>query len=106
MPFFLFFCDSCSVELKKLMNSPDSCLVKCKKCGGDVRQVIGSPAVDQRETTDEYRGKSNDPEIRRKLNDRAKTHFKEHQLPRIVEEKGKEFALETGLIDHDGRFRK
>ena len=106
MPFFLFFCDLCEIESKKLMNKPEASAVKCKQCGGAVRQVMGSPVVEQRETTDEYRGKSNDPEIRLKLNDRAKIHFKDHQLPRIVEEKVKEFALETGLIDHDGRFRK
>lgn len=106
MPFFLYLCDACDLQTKKLSNRPDASNVQCKACGGVVRQVLGSPVVELRETTDEYRSKSNDPEIRRKLKDRAQTHYKEHSLPRVIEEKGKEFAMETGLVDHEGRFRK
>lgn len=106
MPFFRYYCDTCETETSKLQNKPNAEVVKCKQCDGQVRQVMGEPSMQEKITTDEYKGKSRDPNIKRKLHERAQAHYRDHIIPRTIEEKGKKFAVEEGILNWDGTPRK
>jgi putative FmdB family regulatory protein len=103
MPFYRFKCSACSFEKEKLMT-----LVKaksheevCPECGSRVSLSIGKPNAIAKETSDEYRGKSIEMGISDKVLQRSKDHFQKHDLPRIIEEHGKEFVVRQGFVDPD-----
>ena len=63
---------------------------------------LGAPAALAKETSDEYRGKSVDQDIKSKLKDRASEHFRKHELPRMIDKHGKEYAQQQGFLDAEG----
>ena len=104
MPFYMFICDGCQrVEPPKLMTRKDAdgfsggCI-----CGHALRIIMGTPTTQAKETVDEHRDKTVIADVERKLDDRAMQHFREHDLPRIIADHGREFAKQHGLIDEDG----
>lgn len=68
--------------------------------------MLGRPEALGKETSDEYRGKSIDLDLKQKLGERAERHFREHDLPRIIEREGKEFAIRQGFLDPEGNSKK
>ena len=102
MPLFRFYCDPCSADQRRLQNEPDVSKVTCKACGGPVRLVVGSPAMEEKVTTNEYFGKKRDPRAEEKAYERAQENYRKHEIPRIVDEKGKGFAVDQGVLKYDG----
>lgn len=78
----------------------------CLACGGEMTFGIGSPNSIGRETKDEERGISNDLDQNEKLRERSRRHFQEHELPRLIEKEGKDFAIRQGWINEDGTIKK
>ncbi len=75
----------------------------CPSCGSELQLRLGKPSALAKETTDEYRGKSLDQGLNEKLLERSKAHFRQHDLPRLIEKHGREFAIRQGWIDDEGK---
>lgn len=108
MPFFNFHCNACSHEHRKLTTLKIACELShtCPECqSGDVSARLGAPAALGKETSDEYRGKSVDQNLKEKIQERNHAHFVKNDLPKIIEKQGKEFAIRQGFIDEDGRAK-
>lgn len=108
MPFYRYHCETCGIEKQRLL-SPDKVRVhkeSCPVCGKPLALKLGRPEALGKETADEYRGKSVDLDLKQKLAERSKRHFLEHDLPRIIEREGKEFAIRHGFLDPDGNSKK
>lgn len=105
MPFYCFICPVCKLEEKRLMSKSqaDKFSGACTICGNALQQILGKPETRALETRDEYRNKQVAQDVERQLDDRAKQHYREHELPRIVADKGVEVAQKEGLIDRDGK---
>lgn len=105
MPFYIFRCASCDIEQKKLMSKEqaDKFMGACTVCGTPLQQTMGKPEARALETRDEYRNKQVAQDVEKKIEDRARQHYREHELPRIVAEKGVQEAQKEGLIDADGK---
>lgn len=108
MPFYRFACRQCGFEKQKLTSYDEARkhVEACPSCGSEVSFAVGKPNAVGRETKDEERGISNDIDHGEKLADRAKKHFQEHDLPRLIEKEGKEFAIRQGWLNEDGTTKK
>ena len=104
MPFYLFQCRSCGNQSRQLLSASKikSHVETCNKCNSVMEQGFGLPNVQGKETLDEYRGVSANLDIKQKIADRAHEHFVKHELPRLIQKEGKEFAIRQGFIDEDG----
>lgn len=105
MPFFVFVCGRCNADKKVLttLKEAKSASYSCPVCSNASMELrIGSPSVLAKETTDEYRGKSNIQGLSDKLKDRSHDHFVKHDLPRIIATQGKEYAIRQGFINEEG----
>jgi len=105
MPFFTLQCPSCGHTIKKLttINEVSKYETDCPECKeGTLLAQLGAPAALGKETSDEYRGKSVDQDIKDKLRVRSKEHFRKNQLPRMIDKHGKEYAQQQGFIDAEG----
>lgn len=71
----------------------------CPKCQSDMIPVMGTPTSKAVTAGDEYRGVKHDLDIKDQIKERSAEHFKKHELPRIIEEQGKEFAIRQGFIN-------
>jgi len=108
MPFYRYYCETCGFEKQKLLN-PDRVsgyAEDCPSCVKPLAPKLGRPEALGKETADEYRGKSIDLDLKHKLGERAGQHFLEHDLPRIIEREGKEFAIRQGFLDPEGNPKK
>lgn len=75
----------------------------CPTCNSPLVIALGVPFTRSLETLDEYRGKKVPENLDKMLTDRAKEHFQKHDLPRIIEEQGIEFAKRQKWVDADGK---
>lgn len=73
----------------------------CPSCGSQISFALSKPNAIAKETSDEYRGKSVEMGIQDKLLKRSEDHFQKHDLPRLIEKHGKEYAVRQGWIDPD-----
>lgn len=108
MPLYRFHCGSCDLSVLRLLraNSVSNVEVDCDGCGEHMIPTLGATSVLGKVTIDEYRNKSVDENIEKKLNDRASERFTKHDLPRIVEKHGKEYAISKGYMDSDGNPKR
>jgi putative FmdB family regulatory protein len=108
MPFYRFVCRACGFEKQKLTSYDTARTLEeaCPECGGTVSFALGKPNAIGRETKDEYRGISNDLDVKEKLADRAHKHFMDHELDRVIAKEGKEFAIRQGWLNEDGTKKK
>lgn len=108
MPLYRFHCKTCDLSVLKLLraNSVINTEVDCGECGERMIATLGATSVLGKVTIDEYRNKSVDENIEKKLNDRASDRFSKHDLPRIVEKHGKEYAISKGYMDSDGNPKR
>lgn len=107
MPIFLFLCKACDREVKKLLLPSNSKNPQtCSRCGSMMSRILGTPSARGVITADEYRGTKCDENIKEKLRERSDVHFVEHELPRIIEKHGHEFAVRHGFIDIEGNPTK
>lgn len=108
MPFYRFACRECGFEKKKLTDyaTARAHTEGCPSCGAVVSFAVGSPTALGKETKDEERGVSTDLDLHDKLRERSTKHFHEHELPRIIEKEGKEFAIRQGWLNDDGTPKK
>lgn len=67
-----------------------------------MQRQISTPSVRAMETSDEYRGKKNVQDINKMSEDRAKDHWRKHELPRFIEQNGLEAAVKNGWANPDG----
>lgn len=104
MPFFKFECPGCHTELRKLttIKSIKENPVMCPECDAVMEARLGAPAALAKETSDEYRGKSVDQNIKENLKARSSEHFRKHELPRMIDKHGKEYATKEGFLDAEG----
>lgn len=105
MPIYRFICHPCKIEQKVLLKKEDADKFggACKVCGSPLIQVIGLPTTQSVETADDYRNTKVASDIDRKLDERAQEHFRKHDLPRLVAEKGAEWCKQQGFLDADGK---
>jgi putative FmdB family regulatory protein len=103
MPFFRFTCRACGYEKERLMDAARARAHQepCPECGSTASLAASAPNAIAKETKDEYRGKSVEMDISEKLERRAREHFEKHDLPRLIEKEGKEFAIRQGFLDPD-----
>jgi hypothetical protein len=96
---------ACGSDKRVSLLSPDGKKeIFCDGCGSsEMAMRIGTPAVRSMETRDDYRGKSIVEGVEKMVDDRASEHFKKHELPRLIAEKGERWARDQNLIDEDGR---
>jgi putative FmdB family regulatory protein len=108
MPIYRFRCNTCNRDEKKLMTpkEADAFSGACFVCGKPLSRVLSIPSTQAKETVDEYRGKSVDSDIDNKIAERAHEHWVSHDLPRIIAEQGKEYAVRQGFIDVEGNVVK
>lgn len=104
MPMYRYCCRPCKWDTKKLMSAKEAEAFSgaCPWCGIALSRVISNPNTQAKETLDEYRGSTVDADINQKVEDRAKEHFRKHDLPRIIADHGIEFAKRNGFVDEDG----
>jgi predicted DCC family thiol-disulfide oxidoreductase YuxK len=105
MPFYRFICAEDGVEEKRLLSrsKADSFDGVCPKCQKKLVRALGTPQARSLETADEYRNKKVAEGVSQMIDERAHEHFKKHDLPRIIQEQGIEFAKRQGFVDEDGR---
>lgn len=108
MPFYRYHCETCGIEKQRLLSSEKAQghAEACPTCGRPLALKLGRPEALGKETADEYRGKSIDLDLKQKLGDRARQHFLDHDLPRIIEREGKEFGIRQGFLDPEGNPKK
>lgn len=104
MPFYRFKCPQCEFEDKKLLTAEqkEKFAGACQVCGTPLVETLGTPSVSEKVTMDEYRNKKVDANIGDKIKERNKEHFEKHELPRIIEKEGKEFAIRQGWLTPEG----
>lgn len=78
----------------------------CPTCKAPIAFALGKPSSIGRETKDEDRGISNDLDLKDKLRERSNEHFRTHELSRLIEKEGKDFAIRNGWINEDGTVKK
>ena len=79
---------------------------ECHSCNdGTLRYTLPKPNTVAKETLDEYRGKSVEMDLNRKLEERSHEHFKKSDLPRLIEEHGQEFCVRNGWLNEDGSIK-
>lgn len=105
MPIYKYKCQECKKELRlfKPASSADS-LPDCQSGHSLVKmqRQISTPSVRAMETSDEYRNKKNVQDINKMSNERARDHWRKHELPRFIEENGLELAIKNGWSNPDG----
>jgi len=109
MPFYSFKCDKCNSLKRHLMtlDRAKAHFEDCEACDdGKLTYTIPKPNAVAKETLDEYRGKSVEMELTRKLEDRSHEHFKKTDLPRLIEEHGTEFGIRNGWLNADGTVKE
>lgn len=80
---------------------------ECEACEtGTLSYTLPKPNAVAKETLDEYRGKSVEMDLERKLEDRSREHFKKSDLPRLIEEHGTEFGIRNGWLNEDGTIKE
>lgn len=105
MPIYLYLCPECGSQVKlfKSISSADD-LPDCSD--GHIltkmNRQISIPSVRAMETSDEYRNKKNVQDINKMSNDRARDHWKKHELPRFIEQNGMDAAIKNGWVNPDG----
>jgi hypothetical protein len=107
MPFILFLCKFCQIKDSRLLPRVkiQKTKIDCPKCGKHMTRVLGVPNAREIQTADEYRNKKVPANIDQMVEERANQHFREHELPRIIDEKGLGYAQEHGLADQDGKAK-
>ena len=109
MPFYTFRCDKC-ISLKKRLLNLDKAKYHSEPCDacsdGVLRYTMPKPNSVAKETLDEYRGKSVEMDLTKKLEDRSREHFKKSDLPRLIEEHGTEFGIRNGWLNEDGTVKE
>lgn len=104
MPFYRYVCESCDFSKKKLIDSSKARThtEACPECGKALVFRFGAPNAQAMETKDEYRGKSIEMGVSDKILERSSEHFRTHELPRLIEQHGREWAERNGHIDFEG----
>jgi putative FmdB family regulatory protein len=105
MPIYRYACpaDQSTKSLMRKVSEADES-VKCQ-CGAEMARQIGEPHARAVETGDEYHGLKMVQGVREMATERAREHWRKHELPRIVEREGKEFAVRQGFIDEEGNVK-
>lgn len=105
MPIYRYVCPKCSKESKlfKPAASADS-LPGCQNGHPltEMKRQLSAPSVRSMETSDEYRNKKNVQDIDKMSEDRARDHWRKHELPRFIEQNGLEAAVKNGWANPDG----
>jgi hypothetical protein len=63
---------------------------------------ISAPSLRSMETADEYRDKKTVQDVGQMSHDRAREHWRKHELPRFIEKNGIEEAIKNGWVNPDG----
>ena len=110
MPIYSYECTSCKSIIKAFRNvkQADSA-VFCKTCGRHDKQNrllpnnVSGRALENR---DEYRNKNVLQDTERLVEDRAKEHWKKHDLPKLIELEGMDAAIKRGWVDPETKRPK
>lgn len=107
MPFYNFECPSCNAQTKRLLPAKDieKRQPTCQACGSAMERRMGTPEPLGKQTLDEYRGLSVSENLKDKLTERSNDHFRKHEIPRLIEKHGREYALQRGWIDLEGNIK-
>jgi hypothetical protein len=105
MPIYRFICEQCGAEYKRLMRASqmEAYSGACIICGAPVVLTVGKPEGRAVETADEYKNKKKVQDAEKLVLERAQEHHRKHELPRIIADRGIDYARENGLVDEDGR---
>lgn len=105
MPIYRYVCNECNREIKlfRPASSADS-LPQCQEghSSTEMARQLAAPSVRSMETSDEYRNKKNVQDINKMSEDRARDHWRKHELPRFIEQNGLETAVKNGWANPDG----
>jgi hypothetical protein len=112
VPLYRYACPECKDEKVVMLKASETdwkhpeCY--CRFAAGlpplqtEMVRMMGTPNLRAVETGDEYHGLKAVQGIKDMTTERARDHWRRHELPRIVEKDGKEKAVEQGLIDQEG----
>lgn len=105
MPIYRYLCPSCSAERK--MFKPSSAADELPECSDGHTSVkmprqISAPSLRAMETADEYRDKKTVQDVGKMSQERARDHWRKHELPRFIEQNGLEAAIKNGWANPDG----
>lgn len=78
----------------------------CVKCKTTSRLVLGMPEGRSVETADTYRNVKQVSDVKNLIDERASQYWREHDLPRLIADKGLEYCKQNGFVDQDGRPKK
>ncbi len=67
-----------------------------------MERQLSAPSVRSLETADEYHGIKNVQDNSKMVDERAKDHWRKHELPRFIQENGVEAAIKNGWVNPDG----
>jgi hypothetical protein len=113
MPIYTYVCPSGHYEkkLRPVSNSDDEVICDApdwskspsEPCGKGMTRQAALPSGRAVETHDDYHGIKAVQGVKKMVGDRATEHWKKHELPRLIEEHGKEHAVKEGWVDVDGK---
>jgi hypothetical protein len=113
MPIYTYVCPAghYNKKLRPVTNADDEVLCEApdwnksppSACNLPSTRQPATPQARAVETSDEYHGMKNVQGIKKMVGDRASEHWRKHELPRLIQEHGKEHAVKEGWIDVDGK---
>lgn len=110
MPIYVYKCQVCG-HVEKLFRpaaQADKNLPICQhgEAGNPastyMERQLSTPSVRSVETADEYHGIKSIQDAGKMVEERAKDHWRKHELPRFIQENGIEKAIENGWVNPDG----
>jgi putative FmdB family regulatory protein len=105
VPRYHYHCSHCERKETATVAARERDMVACPECEMFMVRQVSAPAVSSNETTDAYRGGKRTQGVEKMADERNRKHFREHELPRIIEEHGMEYAIRMGFCDREGNPR-
>jgi len=107
MPFFRFLCKCGADEVRLLLDSSQMAKetkIICE-CGLERYAARGTVQSNEYVTGDEDRNRKYLAGVQQMLTERSRENYRRHELPRIIAEKGEQYAKENKLVDEDGKSK-
>lgn len=109
MPIKIYQCPKCNKEKRKLFKNreQEKSVVQCEECLVEmVKKVAVVSDTIVREQADEYHNKQVKMGLSDIMKKRAKKHYAQYELPRLIEEYGLKHAKENNWLRPDGKPKK